>query len=310
MTAPAEIKGVSKRFGRVEALRDVSLVLPAGELVALVGHNGAGKTTMMKLMLGLIRPTAGTIRLLGENPAGGDFAVRRQLGYLPENVSFNGVMTGRETLAFYARLKRAPAGSALELLDRVGLTAAAGRRVATYSKGMRQRLGLAQALLGAPRVVLLDEPTTGLDPEFRQTFYDIMLDLRAGGTTLLMSSHALTELEECADRVVIMNQGIMVANGTLAELRRKAQLPSRIVVTMADGIPAERVDSLAPGVAIRRINGHRVELICPDEDKIAVIRQVTAENAGVADLEMVPPGLDEVYAHFLRLHNGPRGEAS
>ncbi len=123
--------------------------MPEGETIALVGHNGAGKTTLMKLMLGLIRPTAGSIRVLGEDPAAGEFAARRRLGYLPESVSFNPALTGRETLAFYARLKREPARDVALLLERVGLAHAADRRVGTYSKGMRQRLGLAQALLGA-----------------------------------------------------------------------------------------------------------------------------------------------------------------
>src|SRR5688572_19896750 len=151
MTNTVELAGITKRYGAIEAVREVSFALPAGEAVALVGHNGAGKTTLLKLMLGLIHPTAGTIRVLGENPAAGEFAARRGLGYLPESVSFNAALTGREILTFYARLKREPVEKSLALLDKVGLGAAAERRVGTYSKGMRQRLGLAQALIGAPK---------------------------------------------------------------------------------------------------------------------------------------------------------------
>ncbi|MDU6141440.1 ABC transporter ATP-binding protein, partial [Bradyrhizobium sp.] len=150
MTATIHIADVIKHYNKVEAVRGVSFDLAAGEMVALIGHNGAGKTTLMKMMLGLIRPTRGTIAVLGENPAAGEFSSRRQLGYLPENVAFDAALSGRETQTFYARLKREPVQEALALLDIVGLGDAAKRRVNTYSKGMRQRLGLAQALIGRP----------------------------------------------------------------------------------------------------------------------------------------------------------------
>jgi Cu-processing system ATP-binding protein len=169
-----EIRSLTKHYGAIEAVRDVSFDLHAGEIIALVGHNGAGKTTLLKLMLGLVRPSTGTIRVLGEDPAAGEFAARRRLGYLPENVSFNAALTGREVLSFYARLKEQPVAQALSLLDQVGLGVASQRRVGTYSKGMRQRLGLAQALIGEPQVLLLDEPTTGLDPALRLEFYEIV----------------------------------------------------------------------------------------------------------------------------------------
>ena len=193
-----------------------------GRLSALVGHNGAGKTTLIKLMLGLIRADHGAIRVLNEDPAAGEFSARRQLGYLPENVAFNAALTGRETLAFYARLKQIKPATAWPLLDRVGLMEAADRRVGTYSKGMRQRLGLAQALLGQPRVLLLDEPTTGLDPALRQTFYEILNELRDDGATILISSHALNELEDRAEHVLIMSRwhagGAGDAGGTALDL--------------------------------------------------------------------------------------------
>jgi Cu-processing system ATP-binding protein len=299
MTGTVEIRNVVKRFGKVEAVRDVSFSLPEGETVALVGHNGAGKTTLMKLMLGLIRPTGGSIAVLGEDPAAGEFAARRRLGYLPENVSFNAALTGQETLAFYARLKREPAKSVAPLLDRVGLTHAAGRRVGTYSKGMRQRLGLAQALLGEPRVLLLDEPTTGLDPALRQSFYEIVEELRGRGATVLLSSHALTELEERAGRVVIMNRGIKVADGTLDELRRIARLPTRIRLKVTDVGLANVPNWLGPVEGWRQVNGHMVEIYASPERKIEVLRRATGEGAPVEDLDVFPPTLDELYAHFL-----------
>jgi Cu-processing system ATP-binding protein len=306
MTGTVEVSHVTKRFGRVEAVRDVSFALPVGETIALVGHNGAGKTTLLKLMLGLIRPSNGSIRVLGEDPAAGEFAARRRLGYLPENVSFNSALTGRETLAFYARLKREGSGTLAPLLERVGLSHAADRRVGTYSKGMRQRLGLAQALLGEPHILLLDEPTTGLDPALRQSFYEIVEELRRKGATVLLSSHALTELEERAGRVVIMNQGIKVADGSLDELRHVARLPTRIrLKVVASGI-ADLQNRLASTGECRRINGHLLEIDAAPDQKIELLRRASAEGALVEDIDVVPPTLDELYAHFLRSQEASR----
>ncbi|SEG50566.1 ABC transporter ATP-binding protein [Bosea lathyri] len=300
MTGTVEIRNVSKRFGKLEAVRDVCFELPEGETIALVGHNGAGKTTLLKLMLGLIRPSSGSIRVLGEDPAAGEFAARRHLGYLPENVSFNSALTGSETLAFYARLKRESSAAVAPLLERVGLSHAAGRRVGTYSKGMRQRLGLAQALLGEPRILLLDEPTTGLDPALRQSFYEIIEELRGHGTMVLLSSHALTELEERAGRVVIMNRGVKVADGSLDELRHIARLPTRIRLKVADSGLADVPCWLGPLGEWRRVNGRVLEIDASPDQKIELLRRATAVGAPVEDVDISPPTLDELYAHFLR----------
>ncbi|WP_029005891.1 ABC transporter ATP-binding protein [Azorhizobium doebereinerae] len=304
MTASINLQDVTRRFGAIEAVRAVSLALPPGETVALVGHNGAGKTTLMKLMLGLIHPTAGTVQVLGENPAAGQFAARRRLGYLPESVAFNTALTARETLAFYARLKREPVARMGDLLDRVGLGAAADRRVGTYSKGMRQRLGLAQALIGAPAVMLLDEPTTGLDPALRHSFYEIIQELRDRGATVLLSSHALTELEERAERVIIMNRGIMVANGSVDDLRRIACLPVRIRIAAPADSLAAIPEWVGPIGTCRRINGHVVEVQVGLEQKIEVLKRSVAHGT-VDDLDIVPPTLDDLYAHFLMSQEMP-----
>ena len=295
------LRDITKRYSKIEAVRDVSFELSEGETVALVGHNGAGKTTLMKLMLGLIRPTSGRISVLGDDPSAGEFSARRHVGYLPENVSFNAALTGRETLVFYARLKRSPAVSVDALLDRVGLSQAADRRIGTYSKGMRQRLGLAQALLGAPRVLLLDEPTTGLDPVLRQSFYEIVEELRGRGATVLLSSHALTELEERAGRVIIMNRGKKVADGTLDELRRIAQLPTKIRLKLTDSGVATTAAWLGSTANWRRINGHIVEVDALGDQKIEVLRRAVSVGPLVQDIEVVSPTFDELYTHFLRM---------
>lgn len=297
MTVTVSVNGVEKSYGAVKALRNVSFDLVPGRLSALVGHNGAGKTTLIKLMLGLIHAERGAVRVLNENPATGEFSARRQLGYLPENVAFNAALTGRETLAFYARLKQIKPASAWPLLDRVGLMDAADRRVGTYSKGMRQRLGLAQALLGRPRVLLLDEPTTGLDPALRQTFYEILNELRDDGATVLISSHALNELEDRAEHVLIMNRGLLVAQGSLSELRSISQLPIRVSLDLAPG---------ANGAAPAWMNGSgvatphgRVMLVADEARKMELLR-VAAGDPSVTNIEIAAPTLDDLYAHFLR----------
>lgn len=280
--ATIRVEGVSKRYGDAFAVREVDLALAPGECVAMVGHNGAGKSSLIKLMLGLTTPTAGSVRVLGGDPASAAAShIRQQVGFLPESVAFHPSMTGRETLDFYARLKKVTRDGNDALFDRVGLEpAAVKRRVGTYSKGMRQRLALAQALLGGPKVLFLDEPTTGLDPALRQSFYEIVRDLRDAGTTVLLCSHALTELEGQADRVVVMNRGRKVADGSLATLRGLAQLPVRIRLTLP--------------------SGEVVETACANDDKVATLRQIACEGPEIADIEVVQPSLDEMYAHFLR----------
>ncbi|MFP5517062.1 MAG: ABC transporter ATP-binding protein [Alphaproteobacteria bacterium] len=302
----AEVRGVTKRYGETEAVRGVDLTLAPGECVAMVGHNGAGKSSLIKLMLGLTTPTSGSIRVLGGDPASAACSpIRRRIGFLPENVAFHPNMTGRETLDFYARLKGASRRGNDALFEKVGLEPAAiRRRVSTYSKGMRQRLALAQALLGGPKLLFLDEPTTGLDPALRQSFYAIVAELRDQGTTVLLCSHALTELEGQADRVVVMSRGRKVADGSLATLRSLAQLPVRIRLTL----PGDDIDALASrvgqGAALTRLAGGVVELACANDDKIELVRRIAcdgpAANIAVKDIEIVQPSLDEMYAHFLR----------
>jgi Cu-processing system ATP-binding protein len=289
------MRGVTHRYGRQEAVRDLDLTLRSGECIGLVGHNGAGKSTLIKMMLGLVRPSVGSVLVLGEDPAAGAAArARRELGYLPENVALHPSMTGAETLAFYARLKRQPIAANAALLERVGIAAAAHRRVGTYSKGMRQRLGLAQALLGSPRALLLDEPTTGLDPALRQSFYDIIDDLRRDGAMVLLSSHALAELEGHVDRVVVMNQGRKVADGSLADLRRLAVIRPRIRLRLPR---APRAVANGPDfwAGWTQGAGGVLELAC-DED--ALTEALRGLPAAAQDIEIIRPSLDDLYAAF------------
>ncbi|MDP6706502.1 MAG: ABC transporter ATP-binding protein [Alphaproteobacteria bacterium] len=293
-----EVAKSSKRYGRHRAVCEASFTVGEGECVALVGHNGAGKTTLMKMILGLVRPSDGRLRVLGEDVARSlSAAAARRLGYLPETISFPAQMTGIEILRYLARLKGVAVDRCPELLQVVGLEGAAKQRIRAYSKGMRQRLGLAQALLGEPELLILDEPTTGLDPDLRRQFYEILDARRAAGTAILLSSHALTELQRHVDRIVVLDHGRVVAAGSLAELRAAAALPVRIKVRAAsaqNGLLRDRpVD-----VEAHLINGHTVELVCAPERKIEVIRWITAGGHAVDDLEVELPDLERLYRHY------------
>ncbi|MFN2332197.1 MAG: ABC transporter ATP-binding protein, partial [Halomonas sp.] len=218
-----EMNSVGKRFGKLTALDEVSLTLGEGEVLGMMGHNGAGKSTSMKLILGLIRPTSGELKVFGHDP-GGTAAndLRLRLGYLPENVQFYEQLSGFEVLDYFARLKRIGSGVVKPLLERVGLGHAMHRRVKTYSKGMRQRLGLAQALIGEPRLMLLDEPTVGLDPMATRDFYGMVDELRGRGVSVILCSHVLPGVERHIDRAAILGQGRMLASGSIDELLASA----------------------------------------------------------------------------------------
>jgi len=294
-----EVAGVSKRYGDKTVVRGVDLAVRRGERMVLIGHNGAGKTTLMKLMLGLTHPSAGALRVLGNNPATAAAEHRRAIGYLPESVAFHSAMKGREVLAFYARLKGVAQDECRAILDRVGLDQAAERRVSTYSKGMRQRLGLAQAMLGEPRMLFLDEPTSGLDPSLRRQFYDLIDTLSLSGTTSLTSSHSLNEVEARADRIAIMKNGSIVACGTLSGLTRQAGLPIVVRLRIAEGNTSRVAEQLAPLGEMRRVNDHGVELSCLGTTKMILFRQIAGLGDVVEDMDVFPPRLDDIYNHYM-----------
>ncbi|GAB1836838.1 ABC transporter ATP-binding protein [Achromobacter xylosoxidans] len=289
------LAGVSKHYGAQHAIDGLDLQLREGECVALAGHNGAGKSTLIKLVLGLIRPTDGRVTLFGEDAHSRAAArLRDRVGYLPETVALHPSLTGVETLAFYARLKRRSLSGNPALLEKVGIAGAAHRRVGGYSKGMRQRLALAQALLGEPCVLLFDEPTTGLDPASRLMFYEIVHELRAAGATILLSTHALSELAGHADRIVVMKAGRKIADGAMSALRRDTGLPIRIRLTLAE--PQSGTLLARPW---RRLDACRYELACQERDKVEAIRGIGAIAAPIADLDIQAPSLDDIYAHLL-----------
>jgi Cu-processing system ATP-binding protein len=290
---PLIIENLSKKRGQTTVLSDVSLSVAAGERLALLGHNGAGKSTLIKTILGLTGHDAGQIRIDGARPGSG--RARRLTAYLPEAVSFHAALTGREQLGLFARLdgQRADLGA---LLERVGLAGAMDRRIGTYSKGMRQRLGLAQVLLGRPHLALLDEPTSGLDPISRQDLYAIIDELAEQGTAVLIASHALTEVEARTDRIAILRSGVKVADDSLENLSAQAGLPTRLRIRAR----ADHAEQIAQSLGGARVNGVGVEILCTPAEKMQRLRAVAALGDAVVDVEMTPPRLEDLYRHYAK----------
>lgn len=287
-----ELTSVVKEYGRTKAVDGVDLAVAPGECLALVGRNGAGKSTLIKMVLGLVRPTHGTVTVMGHDPLAASFnEVRKTIGFLPEQVLFQNNMTGRETMEFYARLKGVPVGGLNDLFRRVDLLAAADDRIATYSKGMRQRLGLAQALIGSPALLILDEPTSGLDPLARQNVYGIINDMKSAGTTVLISSHALTELDDRIDRVAVLHRGRLLALGTIADLRRKIGLDSEIKIQA----PADSIKTLTRHFGDKCFVNGVARFSCPADEKIAFLKQLMALNIPLVDIEVNDPSLEDIF---------------
>jgi len=293
-------RAVHKHYGAIRAVDGVDLDIRAGELFGLIGHNGAGKSTLFKMMLGLTPASAGEIRIGGARVGGGDFrAVRRTVGYLPENVVLYDNLSGLETLHFFARLKHVSPRTCGAALERVGLADAATRRVRDYSKGMRQRLGFAQALLGSPRILFLDEPTNGLDPEAIRSFYAILRQLKSEGVTMVITSHILAEIQERVDRLAIMSAGKVQACGTVQALRDEVDLPLRFTVRVApeDFATVRAALGHLPVTAVEASDEH-VTVHCGREAKMAVIEALARLGGRVLDLTVHEPSLEDVFFGF------------
>jgi ABC-2 type transport system ATP-binding protein len=254
------VRGLAKRYGSVDALKGVDLEVAEGELVGLLGPNGAGKSTLVKIAVGLVRPTGGTAEVAGARA--GSHAARAALGYLAELFRFPGWYTADEVLELHQRLAGSRGGAAerARLLELVALSDAAQRRVDGMSKGMQQRLGIAQALVGEPRILLLDEPTSALDPVGRRTVRLLLEELRGRGVSVLLNSHLLSEIELVCDRVTILLAGEVVAQGTPAELAspRGVELETDEGVTTIAGATREDAprlvaDAIAAGRRVYRV---------------------------------------------------------
>jgi ABC-2 type transport system ATP-binding protein len=269
--AALSASGLQKDYGSVRALGGVDLEVREGELVGLLGPNGAGKSTLVKIACGLVRPTSGDATVCGA-PAGSAEA-HAQLGYLAELFRFPHWCTGDELLELHQRLARSEGGAVerTELLELVGLSDAAGRRVGAMSKGMQQRLGIAQALIGSPRLLLLDEPTSALDPAGRRTVRTLLEELRSRGVAVLLNSHLLSEVELVCDRVAIIARGRLVAAGTPAELSRPG------------------------GIEVRTAAGRRVFDAASRDDAPRIVRELVQAGEEVYEVRVLTSSLEDAY---------------
>lgn len=303
-----ETRGLRKTYGDVVAVADLTLSVRQGEVFGFLGPNGAGKSTTVKMLTGLVRPSSGEARLLGRRL--GDREARRQIGYLPELFRFHDWLSAREFLDVHGRLagmsreerrQRIP-----EVLELVGLAGREDDRLRTFSKGMQQRAGLAQALLHRPRLVFLDEPTSALDPIGRRIVRDVIRELRASGVTVFLNSHLLSEVELVCDRVAILNRGVVVAAGRLDELRpqgvsvslRLGGWSAAVEAVLREFGTVDGREDLGGGVAL-------VRLQLPAEEAVAgLVERLVAAGAAVYEVTPRRETLEELFVSLVDQTDG------
>ena len=287
MTAPVQTRRLTKRYGALTAVDTLDLEVRAGEVYGFLGPNGAGKTTTLRMVLGLIRPTTGEVRLFGRAPAAG----ADQVGALIEGPAFYPYLSGCDNLRVMARHARVPDSRIAAVLDQVDLTMRAGDKYATYSLGMKQRLGVAAALLKDPKLVVLDEPTNGLDPAGMADMRTLIRRLGAAGCTVLLSSHLMTEVQELCDRVGVISGGRMVAESTVAELRGDRTL--RVVADPLDS--AARVVAARWGADCVRADDGALDITLDPAQAAAVNAELVAAGISVSELTTRERSLEQAF---------------
>ena len=302
-----EVNQVTKRYGEILAVDNINLSINKGEIFSLIGHNGTGKSTLFKMMLGLLRPGSGEIRIQDKAVNGEQFRqVKRRIGYLPENVVFYDHLSGLETLRFLGALKGADPGSCGALLDKVGLLKAARRPVRGYSKGMRQRLGFAQALLGEPELLFLDEPTTGLDPAGIREFYQFLNELKEQGVTIILSSHNLAQIQEQVDRIALMKLGSILTTGSVQELREQLDLPLHLQVSLHSVAEDSMRHLLAQFSDCKtRITDKTISIYCSRKQKMPLLATLSTLDT-VEDISIQEPSLEDLFLGYV--DDSPSGQ--
>ena len=297
--------GLTKRYGRTTVVDGVDLTVEQGEVVGLLGPNGAGKTTTILMLLGLTEPSAGSVSILGLDPLREPLAVKRQVGYLPDAVGFYDGLTGRENLRYTARLGELPAAVADQrmetALERVRLTAVGDRRVATYSRGMRQRLGLAELLMRDTKIAILDEPTSGLDPQSTTELLELIRGFAQEGRTVLISSHMLDVVQSICSRVALFNKGRIGFVGTVAELADKAADGAFRVDVAAEGIDLAALGASVEGInAVTRLDDGRWQVSAARDVRPELARIIVERGGALKSLDAHSTGLSEAYNRFFR----------
>ncbi len=298
MTTPVETIRLTKRYGPLTAVDALTLEVRPGEVYGFLGPNGAGKTTTLRMLLGLIRPTSGRVRVFGRAP--GDRGHLDRVGALVEGPAFYPYLSGRDNLRVMARHARVPQDRIAAVLDQVDLTGRAGDRYATYSLGMKQRLGVAAALLKDPRLVVLDEPTNGLDPAGMADMRRLVRRLGAAGCTVLLSSHLMTEVQELCDRVGVVAHGRLVAESTVAALRGEPTL--RIVAAPLDAAAAVLRERC--GAAAVRVTGGGLDVAAGAHEAAALNTALVAAGVSVSELTCRERSLEQAFLDLTRTGDG------
>jgi ABC-2 type transport system ATP-binding protein len=297
--AAIELTGVTKQYGDVTALDDVSLSVEEGEIFGFLGPNGAGKSTTIDILLDFVRPTGGTASVLGMDAQRDSLAVRQRIGVLPDGYHLYDRLTARQHVAFAIDSKGTD-DDPLELLERVGIADAADRKAGGFSKGMKQRLVLAMALVGDPDILVLDEPSTGLDPNGAREMRDIIRAERDRGATVFFSSHILDQVEAVCDRVGILRDGRLVAVDTIDALRDALGTDVRLTLTV-DAV-SEDVTAAAgavPGVSSVQSDGDQtLSVLCTDDVKVAVLHAIEDAGGLVSDFALEETSLEEMFAAY------------
>jgi ABC-2 type transport system ATP-binding protein len=294
-------QGLTKRYGKAVAVDAISFGIRKGEVFGLLGPNGAGKTTTILMMLGLTDISAGQVSVLGFDPARAPLEVKRRVGYLPDSVGFYDHLTAVENLVYTAKLMGlSRAERALRIADalsRVRLTEVAHKRVATYSRGMRQRLGLAEIIVKRAEIAILDEPTSGLDPQATIEFLELIGELKRGGTTVLLSSHLLDQVQRICDRVALFQAGGIIMMGTVAELAVQVLGAGFVVEVEAEGSGIARRLSTIPGVSkVETIAADRFRMTAERDVRPDAASAVVAVNGALKRLSVDEPSLEAIYA--------------
>jgi ABC-2 type transport system ATP-binding protein len=299
-----ETKGLTKHYGDFVAVEDLDLSVKKGEVFGLLGPNGAGKTTTILMLLGLTEPTKGQIHVLGYDPVRQPLSVKARVGYMPDQVGFYDELTARENLIYIAKLNGIPRDQLKrrveEAIERVHLTNVIDRRAGTFSRGMQQRLGLADVLIKDPQLIIMDEPTQGLDPELAHEFLGLIHSLKEEGTTILLSSHLLHQVQVICDRVGLFNKGRMVLQGTVPELARKVLGGAYRIQIQADGQSAklnEALKNLRDVNNVKRVNGI-FEVEARNDVRADAADAIIHAGGRLKGLNVESQSLDDIYTHY------------
>jgi ABC-2 type transport system ATP-binding protein len=305
-------RDLTKRYNDVNVVDAINFDIVKGEVFGLLGPNGAGKTTTILMMLGLTEISAGAVSVLGCAPARAPLQVKRRVGYLPDSVGFYDHLTATENLAYTAKLMGLSAAERARriaaALARVRLAEVADKRVATFSRGMRQRLGLAEIVVKQADIAILDEPTTGLDPQATLEFLDLIAELKADGVTVLLSSHMLDQVQRVCNRVALFQAGRIVLMGAVADLARQVLGAGFVVEVEADGTGlARRLATVAGVTNVETLAVDRFRMTADRDVRADAARAVVAANGSLRRLSVDEPSLEAIYARYFRDQTEPTG---